>query len=362
MRIPEFRYMTWAKAHVGRGTHPLHRSDAVGPSLRDLGVDPSALRLARPASPRPDPELAAAVAGRWGVPAECVMPTCGTHHANFLLARALTGPGDRVLMEAPAYEALPRVFDLLGAEVRPFPRRSGESGRLPMDAIREGLKADARVVVLTDLHNPTGAHLLPDDLAALEAAAREREAHVLVDEVYRDFLPPPVGTCFVPGGPFVVSSSLTKVYGLGGLRVGWAIASPEVVERMRRINDVMVVNMPAPSASIALAAWPRLESIAAGHRETAARNFRILSAWIRGRDDLLWSPPDAGIAAFLEVPALKGKDDVAWVERLIEETGVVVVPGSMFGVPGSMRLSFGLATDPFTEALDRLGSFLDRSR
>jgi aspartate/methionine/tyrosine aminotransferase len=362
MEIPEFRYMAWAKAHAGRGSHPLHRSDAPGATLADLGVDPSALQLHRPPSPRPDPALAEAVASRYGVPVECVMPTCGTHHANFLLARVLAGPGTRVLVEHPVYEALPRVFETVGAEVRSFPRRREDRGRLPVDRIREGLKSDARVVVVTDLHNPTGVRLQPEDLASLEAAAREREATVLVDEVYRDFLPPPVGTSFVPGGPFAVTSSLTKVYGLGGLRVGWALAAPEVVDRMRRLNDLVVVNMPAPSASIALAAWPRLEAIAARHRETAARNFRVLSSWVRGRDDLLWSPPDGGVAAFLEVPALAGKDDAAWVEALLEATGVCVVPGSMFGAPGSIRLSFGLPTDAFTEALDRLGGFLDRSR
>ena len=360
MDIPVFRYMDWAKAHVGKGTHPLHRSDAPGTTLEDLGLSAADLRLFRPPTPRPDPEIAAAVAARYRVPADCVMPAAGTHHANFLLARALAGPGSRVLVETPWYEALPRVFEAVGATVVPFPRRLDAAGRLPMDAIRAGLRDGARVVAVTDLHNPTGAHLLPDDLAALEASAREYDATVLVDEVYRDFLPPPAGTCFVPDGPFVVSSSLTKVYGLSGLRFGWALATPAVVDRMRRINDLLVVNPPAPTASIALAAWGRLDGIAARHRETAARNFKVVSAWIRGRPGLSWTPPDAGIASLVRVEALRGKDDVAWVEALTEATGVVVVPGSMFEAPGGFRLSFGIPTEQLTEALDRLGSFLDR--
>jgi hypothetical protein len=360
MDIPPFRYMAWAKEHSLRGEYPLHMSGMPAVTLEDLGVSPASVKLARPNTLKPDEELAAAVARRYGVPVDCVMPCCGTHHANFLLARALAGPGTKALVEEPNYEDVPGVFRVVGAEVLPF-RRARETGwRLPMDAIRRGLAAGARIVALTDLHNPSGARLLPDDLAALEAAAREHGATVLVDEVYRDFLPPPVGTSFVAGGPFVVSSSVTKVYGLGGLRVGWALAAPEVVRRMRDLNDYIVVNMPAPAASIAMAAWGNLDAVAARHRETAARGFRATAAWVRGRKDVRWSPPDAGISCLLEVPALRGRDDVAWAERLLEETGVAVVPGTMFGEPGSLRVSFGLPVDRLREGLDRLGEFLGR--
>ncbi len=360
MDIPRFRYMDWAKAHNGKGEYRLHASGMPAVTLEDLGVSPAEVKLSRPVSPRPDPEVAEAVAARYRVPADCVMPTCGTHHANFLAARVLAGPGVRVLCEEPFYEAVPGVFRAVGAEVSFFRRRREEGWRLPVAEIRRGLQDGARVVCVTDLHNPSGARLLPDDLAALEAAARDHGATVLVDEVYRDFLPPPVGTAFFAGGPFVATTSLTKVYGLGDLRIGWALASPEIVRRMQDLNHFVVVNLPAPSASVAMAAWKNLDAVAARHREVAARNFRVLSEWMRGRGDLLWSPPDGGISAFLEVPALAGKDDVAWVERLFEEKGVGVVPGTMFGQPGGIRISFGIATETLREGLGRLGIALDR--
>src|SRR5688572_17461210 len=261
MDIPTFRYMAWAKAHSTRAEFPLQMSGIPALSLEDLGVPPARVKLARPTSPRPDEELAAAVARRYGVPAECVMPTCGTHHANFLAARTLAGHGTSVLVEDPVYEDLPGVFRTVGAAVRTFRRSREGAWRLPIPEIHAGLAAGAKVVVLTDLHNPSGARILPDESAALEGAAREFGATVLVDEVYRDFLPGPVGTGFLPGGPFVVTSSLTKVYGLGGLRVGWAIAPPDLVARMRDLNDYLVVNMPAPSASVALEAWEGLDAV-----------------------------------------------------------------------------------------------------
>ena len=325
MDIPTFRYMAWAKAHSTRAEFPLHMSGIPALTLADLGVPAGALKMARPTSPRPDEELAAAVARRYGVPAECVMPACGTHHANFLAARALAGPGTAVLCETPNYEDLPGVFRTVGAEVRPFRRTREKGWRLPIAEIRAGLREGARVVLLTDLHNPSGARILPDEYAALEAAGREFDAAILVDEVYRDFLPIPPGTCFFAEGPFVVTSSLTKVYRLGGLRIGWAIAAPALVARMRDLNDYIVVNMPAPTASIALEAWGNLDAVAERHRALAARGLRRVDAWVRGRRDLRWIPPEAGISGFVEADALKGKDDVAWVESLLEETGVGVV-------------------------------------
>lgn len=359
MDIPPFRYMAWAKAHATRGRFPLHASGIPALTLADLGVGAADIRLARPPSPLPDPELAAAVSARYGVPPDCVMPTCGTHHANFLLARCIAAPGSKVLCEVPFYEDLPGVFRTVGAEVLPFRRRREEGWRLPIPDIARGVAEGAKVVVVTDLHNPSGARLLPDDLAALEGIGREGRAWILVDEVYRDFLPPPAGTAFVPGGPFLVTSSLTKVYGLGGLRIGWALAAPEVVERMRRLEDYVVVNLPAPTASIALAAWDRLPAVAARNRELAARNGRVVRAWVEGRRDLRWRAPEAGISGFLEVPALAGKDDVAWVEGLFERAEVGVVPGSMFGEPGSLRISWGCDGERLAEGLERLGRELD---
>jgi aspartate/methionine/tyrosine aminotransferase len=361
MNLTPFRYMAWAKEHQERGEIRLQVSGTAPVTLEELGVPPSAIRLARPNTLLPDPELAEAVARRYRVPKECVLPCCGTHQANYLLARTLVEPGMQVLVETPNYEGVPGALVAAGAVVRTFRRRREEGWRLPIAEIRAGLAAGARLVAVTDLHNPSGARILPDDYAALEAAAREHDAKVLVDEVYRDFLPPPVGTCFLPDGPFVVSSSLTKVYGLGGLRIGWALASPEVVLRMRDWNDYMVVNLPAPSASIAAAAWGNLDAVAARHRDVAARGFRAASAWVRGRKDVRWNPPDGGVSGFIEVDSLREKDDVTWVESLIEATGVVVVPGSMFGAPGSLRFCFGVPVERLNEGLDRLGAFLDRA-
>jgi aspartate/methionine/tyrosine aminotransferase len=358
MDFQPFRYMAWAKAHQALGRYPLHQSGMPPATLEDLGVDRADLRI-HPGVPTVFVRLREAVAKRYGVAPENVLPTCGTHHANFLAARALLRPGDGVLVESPWYEAIPGVMGLLGARVSYFRRRREEEWRLPLAELRSGLAAGAKMVALTDLHNPSGAAVRAEEWAALEAMAREFGATVLVDEVFRDFLPAPVGTCFRPGAPFVATSSLTKVYSLGHLRIGWVIGAPDVVETARQVNEFVVVNLPVVAAEVALAAWDRLPAQAERARELAHRNSRVLAAWIRGRNDVLWSPPDAGISSFLELRALDGQDDVAWCRRVLDETGVGLVPGSMFDAPGYVRLSFGCSTEELQAALALLGPALD---
>jgi len=358
MEFEPFRYMAWAKRWQKEGQFPLHQSGVPPASLSDLGVDPAAIRVTPPAPGDPAADMGTCIGERYGVPAACVLPTCGTHHANFLLARAVAGPGVRVVVERPYYEAVPGVFRMVGAEVSFFDRQREDGWRLPTAEIRRAMEDGVRVVAVTDLHNPTGVRIRPDEFAALDAAAKATDALVLVDEVYRDFAREPVGTCFYEGGPFVVTSSLTKVYGLGALRFGWAIANPDLRERMRELNEFVVVNMPAPVLTLAAAAWDALPGIARRNRERAETNARVMAAWMRGHPHLGWTPPDAGISAFVEIPGLAGRDDVAWCAKVMAETGVGLVPGSMFGSPGSVRISWGLETEPFREGLGRLESVM----
>ncbi|MHC4820591.1 MAG: aminotransferase class I/II-fold pyridoxal phosphate-dependent enzyme [Planctomycetota bacterium] len=358
MEYEPFRYMAWAKDHAGRGRYPLHQSGMPTPSFADLGVDPSAIQLSGPVSPVPD--LVAAIGERYDVDPACVLPTAGTHHANLLAALALAGPGSKVLVENPTYEDLTGVFKLVGAEVLSFRREPANGWRLPMPDIVKGLDDGATIVAVANLHNPSGALLEPSDLAALEGAARDRDAVVLLDEVYRDFLEVPFGTSFRPEAPFLVTSSLTKAYGLGDVRLGWAFARPEIRERMREIDAFGVVNLPAPVVSLVLAAWDRLPEVLERHRDLAGRNRRIVAAWVRGRDDVDWCAPTAGITGFIRVRGLQGKDDVAWCESLIDEDGVGTVPGTMFGEPGSLRISWGMDPELLKEGLSALGQALDR--
>ncbi|MHC4473703.1 MAG: pyridoxal phosphate-dependent aminotransferase, partial [Planctomycetota bacterium] len=226
MEIPVFRYMRWAKTHAGCCTHDLTVSGVPSPELPPLP---------RPAVNRQtpvgdgDPACERLVAERYGVPPEHVLFVPGTTMGNFLLPYVLMERGDRVLVEDPAYENLPGVVRLLGGEISPLPRRPEDDYRIDLERFEEGLAAGAKLVLLTDLHNPTGVHLADGQADAIREAARRHGARIVLDEVYRDYLEGPPGTAYRPDDPtLLVASSLTKVYGMGPLRTGWVLCPPDV--------------------------------------------------------------------------------------------------------------------------------------
>ena len=155
------------------------------------------------------------------------MTARGTSGANFLAFAALIEPGDEVLVERPTYEPLLAALGFLGARVRRFERRFENGYRLDLDEIRSLLTDQVRLVVLANPHNPSGVLLPPDEVAGLARIAAQAGAHLLVDEVYRDIWFDEAPPSHVHLGPNVLAtSSLTKSYGLSGLRCGWILCAP----------------------------------------------------------------------------------------------------------------------------------------
>ena len=158
------------------------------------------------------------------VPPECVVAAAGTSMANHLAMAATVEPGDDVLIEYPTYEAVVSVAQYLGANVRYFQRRMEEGFRIDPHQIERQMTPRTKLIVITNLHNPTGAFVDEPALRALGDIAKHADARVLVDEVYLETLyehrPQPA---LHLGEQFLVTSSLSKAYGLSGLRCGWVL-------------------------------------------------------------------------------------------------------------------------------------------
>jgi len=204
------------------------------------------------------------VAVRFGVEtAAIVMPGGGCSFANHLALAALIAPGDEVLIEAPTYELIASTLGYLQADLRTFERRLDEGWRLDVDRIAAAITPKTRLVVLTNLHNPSSA--LADDAAieAIAAAADKVGARVFIDEVYRElmFRDGAARTAYRDGGNIVVSSSLTKAYGVSGLRCGWILAPPPLALRMSRLHDLYGVQPPHVAECLGVVAFERLERL-----------------------------------------------------------------------------------------------------
>jgi aspartate/methionine/tyrosine aminotransferase len=352
--VPSFRYMEWAKARSPGPRYNLAQSGAPSLGPADLGLRVEDLRF-KVRGGYGDRELMPALAARYRVPEAEIVPAVGSSLANWLVLSTLLSPGDLVLVEEPCYESLATIPRLLGAVVRPVVRRFEEDWALPVEAIERGFADGARIAILTDPHNPSGVTSGDDALRRAAAAAEGAGGWLLVDEVYRDYRE--VSTTRHLGARVIATSSLTKVYGLGGLRAGWVFAPADVAADLHRMQDYLGVEFPGPSASIAVVGLRQADAILERHRALARRGREIALGWIEGRKDLEVIPPGPGLICFPRVTS--GADTAAVVSRLEAEHETTAVPGEHFGRPGHLRIGFGVAEETLREGLRRIGIVLD---
>lgn len=345
-------YMYWAK-HQPPARYHLASSEVPNVSLDAYVADIAALELDG-ASRYRYPPLRAAIAARCGVAPDRVVMADGTSMANMLAMSALIAPGDEVVIEHPAYEPLVAAARFRGAEVRRFTRERPDF-RLDPGAVERALTARTRLVVITNLHNPTGNLADAETLRAVGAAAEKVGARVLVDEVYLDAAPGATSVAHF-GDAFVVTSSLTKVYGLSGLRCGWIVAYPTLAERMWRLNELFGVAQAHAAERLSMVALEHLDEIAAPTAPRLARNRALVNAFFATRDDLEAAPMSGGITAFPRL--LRG--DVDSLDALLRERyDTSIVPGRFFGLADHFRIGIGGPTEIVETGLERLGAALD---
>jgi hypothetical protein len=356
-RVLKSDYMHFAKYHAD-ARYNLATSGVMGCDLADLGLTMGDLALhgANAGGYRP---LMERVAARFGVDLGCVvMPGGGCSFANHLALAAIVSPGDAALVEAPTYELLTSLLGYLQARVRAFERRPAEAWRLDADRIAAAITPQTRVVVLTNLHNPSSAPADNAAIAAVAAAADRVGAMVFVDEVYRELTFPDgrAATSFRPRGNVVVASSLTKAYGVSGLRCGWILAPAPLAERMRRLNDLFGVHPPHVAERMAVVAFDRLPQLKARADAIFQANRAAYRALLENHPRLEQTIFDQGATVF---PRLVGIDGDAFFRRLTADFETSVVPGRFFGAPDHIRI--GLGADPATtsEGLARVAAALD---
>lgn len=349
-------YIEWAKLRSG-ARYDLSGSDTLRLPLAELPVRLQDLEISGPDVYGYAP-LQERIAAKAGVSTECVVAATGTSMANHLAMAALVEPGDEVLIEEPTYEALLTAATYLGAKIRRFPRQFEGGFQVDPREVERAISPRTRLIVLTNLHNPSGARTPDATLRLVGEIARSLGGHVLVDEVYLEAcFDQPWKTAFLLGSNFIVTSSLTKAYGLSGLRCGWVLAAPLLAERMWRLNDLFGV-IPAHAAErLSVIALDHLSEITARAKKLLDTNRAVLKGFLDTRKDLLAIWPEAGTIVFPQMTSGHGD---AFCQLLREKYETSVVPGRFFERPDHIRIGIGGETATVMEGLARIGAALDR--
>jgi aspartate/methionine/tyrosine aminotransferase len=309
-------------------------------------------------------ELRAAVATMYpGATAEHVQVTNGGSEANCIVLLHLLAPGDRFVVMTPNYMQAPGLARGLGADVRAWPLVHDERTarwRVDADALATLVDDRTKVIAICNPNNPTGARIDDDDLVQICNVAARVGAWILSDEIYRGAERESDETPTIWGRyeRALVTSGLSKAYGLPGLRIGWVVGPPQVMDALWGVHDYTTIAPGALSDRLARMALARRHRLLARTRGIVRSNYALVRGWLDQRPQALSHvPPEAGASVFLRYR--HAINSTALVDRLRDEQSVLAVPGDHFDMDGYLRLGFGSHPALLSGALERIGELLD---
>ncbi|PYL61124.1 MAG: aminotransferase [Verrucomicrobia bacterium] len=350
MKHKDSDYMHWSKTR-SRARFNLATSGVAPFPLRDLPVNLQELEINGDNSYGYAP-LQQAIAAHHGVDPDCVVESAGTSMANHLAMAAIIESGDEVLIEHPAYGPILDVAHYLQSNVKRFRRVEQNGWAIDPAEVRRCVTPKTRLIVITNLHNPTSALTSESALREIGDIARSIGALVLVDEVYLDAVYEGTPhTSFHLGPQFVVTSSLTKVYGVSGLRCGWILAHPDLAWRMRRLDDLYSATPVHLGELLSVAAFQHLNLLRERARRIVEADRKLLRDFLAQQDGISAVKTGWGTTSFVRL--LNGDAD-DFLERLRSEFDTSAVPGRFFEMPDHFRIGMGVDTEMFAEGLDRI--------
>jgi aspartate/methionine/tyrosine aminotransferase len=352
-------FMHWAKTRP-RVKYDLALSGILNLPFAELDVKLSDLELHGDNAYGYRPLVEALAAHRHVAPENVVTISGGTSMANHLAMAALLEHGDEVLIEQPTYDPLLAIAEYLGTKIKRFQRRFEDGFKIDIVELEQQITPRTRLIVLTNLHNPSSALVEEATLRKIGELARGVGARVMVDEVYLEAMfensPQPAISL---GPEFVVTSSLTKGYGLSGLRCGWILAEAEVARKIRRLDDIFAASAPNVMERLSVVAVTELPKVAARAKALLETNRQTLNDFLRARDDVEVVPTKFGTTSF---PRLRRGSVDQLCGVLIKKYETAIVPGRFFESPQHIRI--GMCCDPenLREGIARLGKALDELR
>ncbi|AVH69215.1 aspartate aminotransferase [Nostoc sp. 'Lobaria pulmonaria (5183) cyanobiont'] len=305
-------------------------------------------------------ELRKAIALRWGNgDPEQVMVTHGSSEANFLIMNGLLNADDEVVVLDPCYQQLFSIAESIGCQLKRWELRFEQHFLPNIEEAKRLITPRTRMVIVNFPHNPTGASLTKKEQDALIDAVAEVGAYLVWDAAFADIV--------YEGSPLpnpnlrykrsISMGTFSKCYGLPGLRFGWCLASPEMLERFVHLRDYMTLHLSPLVELIAHRVVEKADNLLSIRLQQARVNLNILSKWVEQHQEFVeWSRPQGGVCTFLRLRYIS--DSEAFCHHLANVHKVLLVPGTCFNHSSHVRLGFGGATSDLNEGLSRLSKAL----
>jgi len=324
----------------------------------DLDIDLSSLPL-RYGHHLGRPDLRAIIAEQYeGLSAEGIVATIGASEANFAVVSALVKPGDHVIIEHPTYPSLYEVPRSLGADVTLFSLRYENDFKPDLEELKSLITPKTKLISLTHPNNPTGSMISESTLEKAVEIAESHGIYLMFDETYRELAFGDKLPAAASLSPRVISiSSMSKCYGLPGIRIGWLAAkSKDIIDAVLAIREQVTITNGAVGEEIAVSVLNRKEEFLTRARAHVKRNFAAVTKWIEGRSDLEWIKPEAGVVSLPRITAPEINDPEKVYRLLADTYKTFVIPGRCFELDNMFfRLGYGGTLDELKTGLENLG-------
>ncbi|WP_213697669.1 aminotransferase class I/II-fold pyridoxal phosphate-dependent enzyme [Acetomicrobium sp.] len=326
-------------------------------TIKDLGVDLSDVQL-RYGHHKGNPELRELIASGFpGLKASHVAVTSGASESIFAIMASLLGPSDNVLVEVPTYPSLYHIPQSLERDVSLYFLKYEDEFKLDIDRLAKEIRPNTKLICLTHPNNPTGSVITKAELEEVIRLVESKGIYLLMDETYRDLTfdePLPLAATL---SPKVISvSSMSKAFGVPGIRVGWVAADEWIIDSVRAVREQITICNPAPSEKIAMSILQRKDEFLKGIKTNVIDNFKLMNEWIQKRDDIEWIPPKGGVVGFPRLVKDEAADDLC--RLLVERYRTFVVPGYCLKMPRHFRLGYGGHREEIINGLERLDKAL----
>lgn len=290
---------------------------------------------------------------------ENIVPTHGASGANHHVFYSLISPGDRVVSIMPTYQQLYSIPESYGADVQIL-HLSKENNYLPdLEELRRLVTPETKMICINNPNNPTGALMSEQMLREIVEIARSADAWILCDEVYRhlsqeDDWCPSIVDLYEKG---ISVSSMSKVFSLAGLRLGWiATHDMSVVKSCLSHRDYNLVSCGVFDEMLAAAALKHRDKLLERSRKIVRENLQILDDWVSSEPHVSYVKPKAGTTALvyydLDIPSYE------FCEEMYKKTGAFVTPGDCFEVPHSMRIGYAYGKQDLIDGLKAISEYI----